>query len=98
MTWDGSGRRDRLPANWPTIRAAVLHRDHNTCQLRGRRCTVIATDVDHVIPGDDHSMSNLQAACGPCHREKSAREGGTAASRRAALGRAPAERHPGLKG
>lgn len=44
--------------------------------MRGPRCTVIATTVDHIIPkrlgGTDHP-SNLRAACAPCNYRGGAR-------------------------
>ena len=95
--WQSSNRRGRLPANWDTIRAAVLHRDHNVCQIRGPRCTIIATEADHVHAGDDHTMTNLQAACTPCHRAKSSSEGGTAAAQRRRSMQRRTEPHPGLR-
>jgi 5-methylcytosine-specific restriction protein A len=69
-------RRDRAPG-WKQLRAKVMQRDEWTCQLRGPHCAVIATDVDHVVnvaSGGSHDMSNLVAACTPCHRDKSQRE------------------------
>jgi 5-methylcytosine-specific restriction protein A len=58
------------------VRAAILIRDEFLCRIRGPRCTVAATCVDHIIPkargGTDHP-SNLQAACAPCNAEKGAR-------------------------
>jgi 5-methylcytosine-specific restriction protein A len=60
---------------WKTVRAKVLLRDSRRCQIRGPRCTVTATDVDHVKPvseGGTDDMSNLQAACRPCHNLKTA--------------------------
>ncbi|WP_267969981.1 HNH endonuclease [Streptomyces thermodiastaticus] len=46
------------------------------------RCPNHATEVDHIRPGDDHSMSNLRAICSPCHKAKSSREGGQALARK----------------
>jgi HNH endonuclease len=42
------------------------------CQIRGRRCTGIATTVHHILPSSTHphlffDPSNLQAACKPCN-------------------------------
>jgi 5-methylcytosine-specific restriction endonuclease McrA len=61
-------------------------------------CTGASTDVDHVVPGDDHRLHMLQGACGPCHRRKSAREGGLAsgAVRAAKARQRPKSKHPGL--
>lgn len=75
----------------------ILRRDRYACQIRGPRCTDMATEVDHIRPGDDHSMSNLQAVCAACHSQKSAREGNAAQARLRALRLRPAERHPGMR-
>lgn len=34
----------------------------------------IATICDHIVAGDNHSASNLQGLCKPCHDEKTRRE------------------------
>lgn len=62
----------------------------------GSRCRDRATQVDHVIAGDLHEMSNLRGICEWHHARKSAREG-VEARRKAneILYRAP-EVHPGL--
>jgi len=61
---------------WTRTRAAILARDHHLCQMRGPRCTIIATTVDHIIPkqhgGTDHP-SNLRAACAACNYRGGAR-------------------------
>ncbi|WP_338601660.1 HNH endonuclease signature motif containing protein [Saccharopolyspora sp. SCSIO 74807] len=75
-----------------------MRRDAYTCHIKGPDCVGVATDVDHIRPGDRHELSNLQAACKPCHARKSAREGVQGRARRAALRLRPAERHPGLTG
>lgn len=98
MSWDSSDRRSRLPDDWDQIRRAVLRRDGRRCQIRSRLvCISYATDVDHIIPGDDHSSANLRAACEPCHREKSAREGVAQRARLRAMKKRPPPRHPGRR-
>lgn len=100
--WQGSTRRSRLPKNWRTeIRPRILRRDGYRCTVDegGMRCPSKATDVDHIIPNDDHSDDNLRSICQWHHRRKSASEGGTA--KQAAMGRRPGRRrprepHPGL--
>lgn len=97
--WENSNRRDRLPPDWPKIQAKVLRRDQKRCQIRGPRCEVIATEADHIRNGDDHSMSNLQAVCHQCHKEKSSSEGGAAKAaqrRKIAKKFQRTEDHPGL--
>lgn len=76
--WGSSGRRRRLPPDWPAIQHAVLERDEHRCQLQYDGCTGLASHADHITPGDDHRMANLQAACSHCHAIKSSREGNTA--------------------
>src|SRR5690606_20028600 len=100
MAWTGSTRRSRLPKNWPSLRRRVLRRDKSLCQMPfsdGRLCGAEATDVDHIIPGDDHSMTNLRALCAWCHARKSASEGGTAAARTRVLIDRPRPTHPALE-
>ncbi|WUO14006.1 HNH endonuclease [Streptomyces sp. NBC_00289] len=100
--WAGSDRRERLPADWPRIRLRVLRRDGHRCTHRdqyGVRCDEPATDVDHIVPGDDHRETNLRALCGFHHQAKSSREGGLAqAARRRRINNRfrRAEAHPGL--
>jgi 5-methylcytosine-specific restriction endonuclease McrA len=53
------------PARRPSAR-------RHLCQIRGRRCTGIATTVHHILPSSTHphlfyDPSNLQAACKPCN-------------------------------
>lgn len=82
--WSGSTRRDRLPADWSSRRAHVLERDGFRCRALlpdGRRCPNDATDVDHILPNDDDSYSNLQSLCDPHHRAKSSAEGGRASAK-----------------
>lgn len=97
--WSGSTRRRRLPADWATpggIRDQVLGAPGGrVCKLRlDDGCTRYATEVDHIVAGDDHSMSNLQSACEHCHRIKSSREGNAVPRVRE---RRPAEVHPAYR-
>lgn len=69
--WQGSGRREELPANWPSLRRQALVRDGYRCQLCGAR----ASEVDHVKRGNNHDLSNLRSLCYGCHLSKSGREG-----------------------
>jgi 5-methylcytosine-specific restriction protein A len=62
---------------WKMQRARTLQRDNHTCQIRGPRCTIEATQVDHIrsaAAGGTNQLTNLQAVCKPCHDLKTARE------------------------
>lgn len=105
MSWDSSDRRSRLPADWYKLVAQVKARAKRTsklgieqCEKRlpsHKRCPRLGTDVDHIIPNDDHSLTNLRLLCTAHHGQKSAREGSQA---REAFKRSkyrPREGHPG---
>ena len=99
--WRGSDRRERLPDNWPMIRRRILIRDGYRCTWRheGVRCAELATDVDHIVHGDDHGDGNLRALCDWHHQKKSSSEGGAArvaARRRINQRFRRSEPHPGL--
>jgi 5-methylcytosine-specific restriction protein A len=68
-------RRQTLPRGWEKLRLMILARDP-LCQ-DGRRCKgmALSTQVDHIRPGTDHSLENLQGICRDCHAAKSAAEG-----------------------
>ncbi|WP_252102971.1 HNH endonuclease [Streptomyces sp. STCH 565 A] len=93
--WKGSDRRARLPSGWDKIRARILERDP-VCVLCGVRPS---THCDHIVAKtDDHSDAGLQGVCGPCHDQKSAREGAAAAKQAGRPSRLrPPEQHPGLR-
>ena len=88
MAWSGSTRRARLPKDWPQRRRIVLERDP-FCRIRTHCTGAPSTEVDHIRAGDDHNYANLQGACQPCHRHKTATERPTA--------RRADEPHPGLR-
>ncbi len=60
---------------WRKVRASVLTANP-TCQIRGSRCSLLATEVDHIVPKPEGTddPSNLQSACKPCHSQKTAME------------------------
>ena len=99
MAWATSDRKERLPPNWKSLRAAVMERCGGRCEVLkkdGSRCRDKAKDVDHVLPGDDHSLANLRGICEWHHRRKSALEGVDARrALNAILYRKP-ETHPGI--
>ena len=87
MTWQRTGsskRRLQLPADWPTIRRAVIQRDQVCVQ-----CGAPGNQVDHIGNPLDHSLSNLQLLCAEDHKKKTARQGITASRKRAALAYRP---------
>lgn len=97
--WVNSTRRSRLPANWRSeIRPAAHKRNPlHICHLCGRPG---GDYLDHIVPGDDHSLDNLDwvhdAVEPHCHRAKSSAEGHAA---KAAMRRRhrPPEVHPALR-
>lgn len=95
--WASSDRKSRLPADWPARRKAVLERCGGRCEVikkNGKRCWDTATEVDHIIAGDDHSQ--LQGICTWHHRRKSSREGNEAQAALRAQLKHPVETHPGI--
>lgn len=90
----GRWRKSPLPSNWRALRRVVLKRDRGVCQIKGPRCVVRATEVDHMGAHDDHSLAMLQAACKVCHASKTGRD---AAWSRVRPSRArPPEAHPSM--
>lgn len=63
--WKGGSTRE-----WRRIRARILARDGERCQLQTEVCTHVATEVHHTlgrkITGDD--PGHLIAACKPCNQ------------------------------
>ena len=82
----GQARGDLRNQAWRRKRKLVLERDSYECQIRGRGCTVEATEVDHIVAhalGGDASLDNLRAACKPCNASlgTAARRGGRTLTR-----------------
>lgn len=71
-----SGRRQRLPADWDERRDAVRVRAHGRCQALTHQpeCSGLGTECDHITPGDNHALTNLQWLSTPCHKKKTADE------------------------
>jgi ATP adenylyltransferase len=69
----GWAAEERVNPDWYRpggIRDQVLYRDEYTCQIRGPRCRLVATTVDHIIPkaeGGSDDLRNLRAACSTCN-------------------------------
>lgn len=69
---------------WRRLREQVLQRDKYLCQvcLSLDRLTE-AQEVDHILPlakGGTDKPDNLQSICTPCHKAKTANEGGKAST------------------
>jgi 5-methylcytosine-specific restriction endonuclease McrA len=68
-------KKNGSTTQWRKIRAMVLLRDQDTCQL----CGQYATQVDHIVPRrlmDEHSadqLDNLQSLCAKCNLRKGGR-------------------------
>ena len=97
MAFETSTRRARLPASWPELRAKTKARAKGRCEatIHDPKCNGIGTDCDHVRPGDDHALENLQWLSRACHDAKTKTENAQANTDRAALRRRPQEPHPG---
>lgn len=96
MTWNSQKRKLELPSNWKTLIRLVLRRDGFRCKINYQGCLKRASEVDHKIPGNNHELDNLQAACKKCHAKKSSQEGAKARKDKADRGRVPKEAHPGF--
>lgn len=82
--WAGSDRLSRLPDNWRELVALTRERAHGRCEARewdGSACESPGSDCDHIEPGDNHALDNLQWLCRRHHLEKSGREGAIAAKK-----------------
>lgn len=100
MAWANSNRAARLPADWHRIRRRIIRRDGGRCVVvytTGERCEHTDVEVDHIVPGDDHSDANLQCLCVWHHARKSANEGGTAAALTRVRTARPTPTHPALE-
>ena len=92
MGWGSSNRRERLPGNWRALRRKCFEEYGDTCHVCG---TPGADAVDHVVPGDDHSLENLRPIHSvPCHQQKSSREGSQARKSRGGYVRAKRAEEP----
>jgi 5-methylcytosine-specific restriction endonuclease McrA len=95
MSWASSTRRYDLPENWEELRSQVLREARYRCEIRTTGCILVATEVDHKNRGNDHSRSNLRAACTKCHGKKSSAEGNDRKRELRARRKRPPQRHPG---
>lgn len=97
MAWSTSNRRERLPEDWPERVAETYRKKGRRCLIKDPGCLGRASEVDHIEPGDDHSLANLRPACSKCHGRKSADEGNAMKARLKAARFRPARRHPGWR-
>lgn len=77
--WAASDRGKRLSSRpWERRRRYVLQRDPicKACDA------ALSAEVDHIIPGDNHSYENLQGLCRECHAAKTQQEAAQARARR----------------
>lgn len=97
MAWETSDRKERLPDNWPKIRAMVKARAKGKCEatVHARGCGGWGSDADHITAGDNHSLANLQWLSGACHRAKTNHETSQRNRERKAARYRPKEQHPG---
>ena len=99
MNWSEYASKRRRPRPSSTeqdrFRRIVLRRANFRCEIRGANCVGAATVADHVVPwarGGSNDPSNGQAACDPCHDEKTQAEATEGKNR---WKRRPL-RHPGM--
>lgn len=97
MAWATSNRRQRLPDDWSARRAKVKARANGRCQATAHQpdCNGTGTDADHIRPGDNHSLNNLQWLSAPCHKAKTTAENTARRQAEADARYRPAEQHPG---
>ena len=84
QSWDhgGKSRHERgYGTAWDKLRETILERDKHLCQpcIRKGNGPRVARQVDHIKPkakGGTDAPDNLQAICGPCHRDKTACDNG----------------------
>jgi 5-methylcytosine-specific restriction endonuclease McrA len=64
-------KKPQYGGKWKTVRLEVLARDKHKCQIAGAKCTIIADQVDHIIPvaygGAWWDTDNLRASCRNCN-------------------------------
>ena len=72
----GAGRTV-YDSDWEAVRLVILERDAWRCQIRGAKCTLVATEVDHKIRPEDGGSRlgahNLRASCRPCNASRGAK-------------------------
>lgn len=84
MAWSRESRHRRgYGSAWDKLRAQAMKRDKWLCQpCRAKGRPTPATECDHITPkakGGTDALTNLQAICADCHRDKTDRDEGRAA-------------------
>ena len=86
MPWASRDREAKRKAD--AAYSAQYRRNRDECMRRARwrcelriegLCISAASECDHVVAvadGGGHDLSNLRAACAPCHRARTAQQGG----------------------
>jgi 5-methylcytosine-specific restriction endonuclease McrA len=77
MSWRPEDRRQSYGADYRRKRAACLRRANWRCEIRiPGVCIRVASQADHAlgIAADPHH-DHLRAACDPCHKHVTARQG-----------------------
>jgi len=72
--WKSNSQGPRSRGVPKAVADQVMARDHYECQAQLHGCTVIANEVDHVVPvfeGGNDELENLRAICSSCHKKKS---------------------------
>lgn len=80
-----------------TLRRRILRRDGHACQRCGAQG--VPLEVNHIIglaDGGTNHPDNLESLCVACHAPETRAQTARGHARRAAAGRLPTERHPGL--
>lgn len=69
-------RKPHYSGPWRTIRRQVLERDQHICRIGAPGCTLVANQVDHIVPvsrgGAWWDLANLRAACPRCNNGRNA--------------------------
>jgi 5-methylcytosine-specific restriction endonuclease McrA len=80
---------DKSGYRWAKLRECVL-REEPLCRVcEAAKRVTRSTECDHILPleqGGTDARENLQGICGPCHRDKTARERGHKQSNRPRIG------------
>ncbi|MCA4996271.1 HNH endonuclease [Tsukamurella tyrosinosolvens] len=99
MAWPNGGDSRTSTPQWRRIRTQCIARDGNQCSRCGADGTYTPLECDHIINvarGGTDTLDNATMLCGPCHATKTRDESVAGLRARAARGRHPSDKHPGL--